>query len=113
MANTKTFIRTQLSNGPISVATWTMDQNGNGDPFECGGMADKSIQLALGSATGTVVIQGSNDGTNWHTLTDVDAAAISLTSSAIKQIREITRYIRPSLSSVSGSGALTVIVVAS
>lgn len=71
--------------------------------FENPREADRSVQMfgAVGAAGfngATITMQGSNDGTNWFTLTDPLGNAIALTASGGKQITEISRYIRPSIS---------------
>lgn len=47
----------------------------NGDAFDAVEFPDKTIQA---SGTGTVTVQGTNDGTNWVALKDPSGAAISL-----------------------------------
>lgn len=65
--------------------------------------ADRSVQLTgnFGSG-GTVVIEGSNDGSNWATLTDPQGTAISKTAAGIEQVSEVTRYVRPRVSAGTG-----------
>lgn len=75
-------------------------------PFENPRSADRSAQMfgAVGAAGfngATITMQGSNDGTNWFTLTDPLGNAIALTASGAKQITEISRYIRPSISAAT------------
>lgn len=74
------------------------------------GYADRSIQV-VGTFNGaTVTIQGSNDGTNWVSMTDVLGNAISMTTAGLKQIVEITRYIRPSVTSAGASTDVDVLM---
>ena len=70
---------------------------------EMPGHTVRSAQIAGTFGSATIVIQGSNDGTNYATLTDPQGNAISKTTAAIEQILENTRYIRPSTSGGTGS----------
>lgn len=103
------------------LITWTLTSVPTTDTFEAvewGGTGDRSIQAfgavgATGFNGSTVTIQGSNDGTNWVTLTDPSNTAITFTASGLKQVTEITRYIRPSLSvATGGSSTFTVTLFA-
>lgn len=76
--------------------------------------ADRSVQL-IGSVgnfdSGTVVLEGSNDGTNYATLTDPQGNAISKTAAGIEQVTEQVLFARPSSSGGGASHAVTVVVV--
>lgn len=88
------------------TATWAaLGASTNGDPYEYGKFADKTVQMT-GTFGGTVTLKGSNDNSNWFTLTDADGIAIALTAAGGKLIRENPRYIRPE----SGSGVTSVVV---
>lgn len=62
-------------------------------------LGEISVQV-IGSfgAGGTVLIEGSNDGINYGTLTDPQGVALSLTAAGIKSVQQITRHIRPRVS---------------
>ena len=98
----------------VNIYTWTplVAANTTGTPIEVPGLSDRTVQIIGTFDSATVVIQGSNDGTNWATLTDPQGNAISKTAAAIEMISEVTRYIRPSISGGSGSESLTVILLA-
>lgn len=94
----------------VHVITWAAIPNGDsGSPVEMPGSADRSVQI-LGTfgAGGTIVIEGSNDGTNYVTLTDPQGNALSKTAAAIEAVSELTRYIRPHVTAGDGTTALTV-----
>jgi hypothetical protein len=76
--------------------------NAVGDSLEMTAWSDRSVQFVGTFDSATAVLQGSNDGTNWATLTDPQGNAISKTSAGLEAISELTRYIRPS---TSGGGA--------
>lgn len=89
-----------------SLITWADLLTGNtGDPVENPTHADRSVQVAGTFGAATVVIEGSNNGIDWVTLTDPAGAALSFTVTGLKQILQATRYIRPS---VSGGAAAAI-----
>lgn len=75
---------------------------------------DRSVQLTgtLGTG-GQVPIEGSNDGSEWQTLTDADGNDIVLDEiGQIKQVAEVTKYIRPGTTTGDGDTVLNVILIA-
>lgn len=106
----KTVTRLPYAGQDVWTCSWaTLDSDDSGDPLEMPEAADRSVQITgtFGSG-GTIVIQGSNDGTNYVTLTDPQGNALSKTSAAIEQIEEITRYVRPLVTAGDGTTALVV-----
>jgi len=63
------------------------------------GKADRTVQASGTWGGGTIVIEGSIDGTTYKTLTDPQGNALSFTADAIEAISENVRYIRPNPSS--------------
>lgn len=111
ISNTVALIKPWLENA--HVISWTPLANGDsGDPIEMPGSVVRSIQFTgtFGSG-GTVLFEGSNDGTNYVTLTDPQGNAISKTSASIESIEENTRYVRPRVSAGDGTTALTATLV--
>lgn len=91
------------------VVSWTLTQaDGTGDAVELPGSPDRSAQIRGTFNGATVVVEGSNDGTNYETLTDPQGNAISKTAAAIEAITEMTRKIRPKLT--GGDGSTSVVV---
>lgn len=90
------------------VITWSGLLNGdNGSPLEMPGSADRSIQFqGTFGAGGTVVFEGSNDGTNYQTLTDPQGNAISKTAAGIEAVEELTRFVRPRVTAGDGTTSL-------
>lgn len=108
---TKSKTITKIGSSPrVSYAvSWATAASGDtGDPLQMPGFSDRSVQISGTFDAGTVVIQGSNDGTNWVTLSDPQGNAISKTSAALEQILEITRYVRFSTSGGGGSMAVDI-----
>ena len=73
--------------------------------------ADRTVMIIGTFDSATVVIQGSNDGTNWFTLNDLQANAISKTAAALEGIAEFPLYVRPSTTGGSGSQDIDVIMI--
>lgn len=64
--------------------------------------SDRSVQFA-GTFNGvTVVLEGSNDGVNYKTLTDAAGGALSATVAALKQVTEAPLYVRPNINTNVG-----------
>jgi hypothetical protein len=59
-----------------------------------------------------VLIEGSNDGSTFATLSDPQGVAISKTAAALSQISQVTRFIRPRVSAGDGTTSITVTLLA-
>ena len=96
------------------ISTWSSLANGDtGLTIDYPQFADRNVQvLGTFGSGGTLIMQGSNDKTNWHTLTDMTGSPISFTSAGVKMIQENTLYVRPSVTAGDGTTDLTAIVVA-
>ena len=95
------------------LVSWVSLANGDsGSPVEYHTSADRSVQVVgTFGAGGTVVIEGSNDGTNYVTLTDPQANALSFSSAGLEAISELTRYIRPRVTGGDGTTSLSVYLI--
>lgn len=101
----KPIVGSKLNNsfGLASLANWQAMATGDtGAPVENQTFSDRSIQFVGTFGGATVVLEGSNDGTNWVTLTDPASVALSFTSAGLKQILQVTRYMRPNVSGGAG-----------
>lgn len=96
-----------------SLSTWTALANGQaGDNISAFQFSDKTVQVGgTFGVGGSVTIQGSNDGTTWNTLTDLQGNALTMTASAIEAISENPRYIRPNVTAGDGTTALNVTIL--
>lgn len=71
------------------------------------GYSARSIHVSGTFGGATVVLKGSNTGTNFFGLNDLQDTAFSVTQEGLEQIQETVRYYQPSASSGS-SQSLTV-----
>ena len=74
-----------------------------GQPHEMAAWPDRTVHLFGTWGGATIVIQGSNDGTNWQTLRDPGGTLLSFTADGLKGILENPRFIRPSSSGGTGT----------
>lgn len=96
-------------NQDIVTVMWTLPNGDTGQAFRVDKYADMSVQFGGTFGTGgTVVWEGSNDGTNYVTLTDPQGNAISKTAAAIESVTEPTLYVRPRCTAGDGTTAITV-----
>ena len=98
----------------VIVATYTNMANGDtGAPFLFPQHADRTIQVVgTFGAGGNLRWQGSNDESNWATLTDPQGNALDVTSAKIEAITEVPLASRPNVTAGDGTTSLTVIVLA-
>lgn len=89
----------------VQVATWANMVNGDsGRPLAVPEAADRCVQFVGTFDTSTIILEGSNDGTNYEILTDPQGNDISKSAADLEQVVEVTRYIRPR---VTAGGAST------
>jgi len=95
-------------NVPGKTASWTGLTNGDdGDPLPTEAILqylDRTFQVTgtLGSG-GTVLIEGTNDGVNWATLSDPQGVLLSITALGIYQVIQVTLKMRPRVSAGDGT----------
>lgn len=91
-----------------SVSVWEYDNLDTADTspeaIEAGGYLTVvgSIQAIGTFGSGTVKLQGSNDGTNWADLKDTAGTAIGLTEAGAAEFSTAMRYIRPLVTGGTG-----------
>ncbi|MFH0809041.1 MAG: hypothetical protein V2A77_01005 [Pseudomonadota bacterium] len=100
-----------LKNG-ASAYSWALTQaNASGARVSIPDYQDRTIQVAGAFDSATIVIQGSNDGSNWVTLNDTTGTALSRSAAFLAGILENPRYIRPYFASPGASTSVTVTLV--
>jgi hypothetical protein len=101
------------SDGNAYACRWTgLLDDDLGDDMEMPGLGDKSVQVEGTFDGAACVLEGSNDGSAYHTLTDPQGNAISFDEAGLKAVTENTRYVRPSVVDGGASTNLAVTVVA-
>ena len=90
----------------VEVALWeTLTESDTAAAYAPGSLLPLvgSLQVVGTFGGGTIVFQGSNDGTNWVSLNDTSGDAITLTAAGAAEFSTAMRYIRPA-ASVAGTG---------
>jgi len=106
-SSTRTEIRSGL---PTAMIGWTGLLNGDtGEAIELVDYADRTATITGTFGTGgSITMQGSNDNSNWFSLTDPQGNAITKTAAGMEIIVEAPLYIRPSVTAGDGTTSLTV-----
>lgn len=105
----------------LKVISWLLlDGDDVGSVVETSSWQDRCVHVFGTFDSGTIVLQGSNDplaatapndvGTSWVTLRDPAGNNLSFTAAGLKQILELPRYIRPSVSGGGGSCSLSCVI---
>jgi hypothetical protein len=92
----------------IHECKWTLKGTtvGNGASLDGYTLTDRSVHIHGVFGGGTVIIQGSNapaSASVFHTLNDPSQNALSFTTSAIEQVLESVRFIRPRFSAAAAA----------
>ena len=94
--------------GANALFTWVgMSAGDDGRAVEYSEFADRSVQFSGVFSGASVSLQGSNDGVNWHILTDPLGAPITRTVASLAAVTEMTRFVRPVIAGGTGSTAIT------
>jgi hypothetical protein len=95
------------------IATWTpLAASGDvGQALQRTDLSDRSVQVTGTFAGATIVFEGSNDGTNYFTLSSPAGTALSFTAAGLVQVNQPTAWVRPHVTSGSGA-SLTVTLAA-
>jgi hypothetical protein len=93
------------------VVSWgTLGTSDVGAAIEMIGSARRTVQV-IGSLSPSnkVVIEGSNNGVDYATLSDIHGNALEFRGVGISTVADLTRWIRPRV--LSGSPAATVVML--
>ena len=89
----------------VIMITWALTSaNTDGAPAEWCQFADRTVTFTGTWGGATAALEGSNDGSTWIGLADVQGTAITATANKIETAVELTRYVRPNLTT-AGVGA--------
>lgn len=87
-------VQIAMAKGAVRT-TWTLTGTNDGLPEVAPQYPNKTVHLTGTFGGGTVVIEGSNDGVTYTTLTDLQGNALTITAPAIEKIEECPQYVRP------------------
>lgn len=96
--------------GEAALYTWAplTATNADGGSVTAHEYGDRTVQFSGEFNGATAVLQGSNDGSEWFSLTDPQGNAISKTASALETVMEVPRFTRVNTSGGGGSQDITV-----
>lgn len=98
---------TVVQGGRARLYQWTLNDGDDGTPVEAVEFADRSVQVGGTFGGATVIVEGSNDSTNYNTLTDPQGNDLQVIGPKVEMVTEVTRLIRPR---VSGGASVAVVV---
>ena len=105
MATVTPTIEDISGDGSVKMITWALTTaNNDGAPAEWAQWADRTVTFTGTWGGATAALEGSNDGTTWVAIADGQGVAITATANKVETAVELTRYVRPRLTTV-GSGA--------
>ena len=106
---TTTVARTEPAVG-FSLNKWTGLANGeSGDTPVADILSGDRVVQVTGTfgAGGTIILEGSVDGTNWFQLRDPSSTLISFTAAGGKAVLEAVPFVRPRVTAGDGTTSLT------
>jgi hypothetical protein len=110
LATTRTITHIPTGQHLAWAVAWTLANAEAGDQLEMPGASDRSVQVSGTFGGATAVLQGSNDGVTWNTLTDPQGNALSFTAGGLEAVLELTRYVRPSVSGGDGTTSVAFVL---
>ena len=96
----------ELNSRLSALVTWpNLGNADSGGAFETKWHRDFCVTIiAANYGAATIVLEGSNDGTNYITMADPQGNALSFTTSnRLEQLLEVPRFIRPRTSGGTGT----------
>ena len=97
--------------GSVVVVSWAgLAASGDvGDAQSYSNYGDKTfIVSGTFSGTPTVLIEGSNDGINWATLSNRQGTAMTFTATGMNTSQDKPIYVRPRMTAGTGGASITV-----
>jgi hypothetical protein len=94
---------TLVTNDKMVTVTWTLGNADTGVGVNIPRWADRTVHVTGTFGGATILIQGSNNNTDWLTLNDNAGVALSFTAAGMKVILENPLYIRASSSGGTGT----------
>jgi hypothetical protein len=90
------------------LVTWVglVGLNDVGTSFVRPDLVDRCVAVTGNFAGGTVVFEGSNDNSNYFTLTNPVGGNVQFTAAGLMQITEAAAYVRPRISSAVNTATI-------
>ena len=102
-------------NSVPGVVLYKWEALGDADSGEAVGVgyaADITVQAIGTFGSATVRLQGSNDGTNWHNMTQRGGTtALGFTAAGVHSINEMPAFIRPATAGGTGTDVDVIVAV--
>ncbi len=95
----------------VALTTWALAVADTALPVKLGVYSDRTVQVEGTFGGASVSLQGSNDGVNYHTLTDPQGNALTFSAPGLETVMELPFFIKPTLS--GGDGTTSVVVTMS
>lgn len=112
MATITSTVDRNTAAGAVLVTWDAMATGDDGVAFGLNYAADLTFQVTGTFGGATVTFQGSNDGTNWHPLTQRGSTtSMAYTSAANHICQEMPAFVRPVVTGGAGSGLKVVLAV--
>ncbi len=100
---------TRIREGESMLYAWTLTQaDASGASIDAHEYGDRTVQISGTFDGATVVLQGSNDGAAWFSLTDPQGNAISKTADAMETVMEVPLSTRAHSTGGGGSQSVTI-----
>jgi hypothetical protein len=95
-------------------ATWPNMANGDvGAPVNWTNFMDRSIQVeGVFGTGGSVAVEGSNNGTNFRSVSDMRGNALAINTARIEQLEDCVFLLRPNVTAGDGTTLLNVTLFA-
>jgi hypothetical protein len=98
----------------VVMVSWTLTTaDPTGDMLAWSDWADRTVLCESAAAWGTATfgLEGSNNGTVWVPLSDIQGTAISKTTDSIENVVELCRFVRPRLTTPGTGASVNVSIV--
>lgn len=96
----------------VVMITWALTSTDtDGAPAEWCAYADRTVTFTGTWGGATAALEGSNDGVTWLPLADVQGTAITATANKIETAVELTRFVRPNLTTAGSGAAVSATIV--
>lgn len=99
-------------NGVILLTWEALGNADDGAPFALPFASDITVQPIGTFGGATVRLQGSNDGTNWHNMTQKGGtSALTFTASGLHSVNEAPAFIRPTTTGGTGTDVDVIVCI--